>query len=347
MVRGAISIMPPGLVAVLVALAGACHPAHAGPMGATIALVPLPPLAPTPPPPRPGPDPPCTRGQVVEAPLHRANLTRAAADSWCRSTHACFGYSIKAAFATCSSTGSGGVYDTQFFDSWAASHHNSDPAWSTFTVPGPRPPKPPPAPPAPAPPLPYSAFNLSNTLGDGMVLQRAPQRAVVWGFAHPSITNVTAIFMGKPLLPAATVNTSTGVWRQILPATAASLVPTTLAFTGSDGSTQHLRNVLFGDVLLCSGQSNMQYTPKSMSGMNNATAEIASADAYADTMRFFTVGQQTSCGSAPGYFNCNEPRSERRGANARRGLRAGSPGPRPLRRYWARPPGTSLAPCAS
>ena len=29
-------------------------------------------------------------------------------------------------------------------------------------------------------------------------------------------------------------------------------------------------------------QSNMQYTPRSMSGMNNLTAELAAADAYAD-----------------------------------------------------------------
>jgi len=27
-----------------------------------------------------------------------------------------------------------------------------------------------------------AGFNISNTLGSGMVLQRAPQAAVVWGF---------------------------------------------------------------------------------------------------------------------------------------------------------------------
>ena len=27
-----------------------------------------------------------------------------------------------------------------------------------------------------------ATFNISNTLGDGMVLQRAPQSATVWGF---------------------------------------------------------------------------------------------------------------------------------------------------------------------
>eukprot|EP01052_Picozoa_sp_SAG31_P055459 SAG31_NODE_15324_length_760_cov_1.481089_1_plen_98_part_10 len=35
----------------------------------------------------------------------------------------------------------------------------------------------------------------------------------------------------------------------------------------------------------------MQYTPHSMAGMNNLTAELAAADAYTD-IRFFTVGQK-------------------------------------------------------
>ena len=38
-----------------------------------------------------------------------------------------------------------------------------------------------------------------------------------------------------------------------------------------------------------SSQSNMQYTPHSMAGMNNASAEIAAADAFTD-IRYFTVG---------------------------------------------------------
>ena len=40
----------------------------------------------------------------------------------------------------------------------------------------------------------------------------------------------------------------------------------------------------------------MQYTPSSMAGMNNMSTEIAAADDYAATMRFFTVGMDTSCG---------------------------------------------------
>ena len=43
-----------------------------------------------------------------------------------------------------------------------------------------------------------SAFNVSNTLGDTMVLQRAPQQAVVWGQGDVGVT-VTTTFQGKTL----------------------------------------------------------------------------------------------------------------------------------------------------
>jgi sialate O-acetylesterase len=80
----------------------------------------------------------------------------------------------------------------------------------------------------------------------------------------------------------------------VLPPTPASTASETIAFVFPDGSTFALRDVLFGDVMLCGGQSNMQYTPRSMAGMNNQSAEIAAADAYAH-IRFFTVGEGTDC----------------------------------------------------
>ena len=144
------------------------------------------------------------------------------------------------------------------------------------------------------------AFNLSNTLGDGMVLQRT-QAATVWGFGDPGVT-VTTTFLGATLQ---TTVGGDGVWRQALPPQKATATPTTLSFAGSDGGTAELRDVLFGDVYLCGGQSNMQYTPRSMDGMNNMSAEIAAADNYPN-IRFFTVGMQTKCGGS-GASNCTLP----------------------------------------
>ena len=133
---------------------------------------------------------------------------------------------------------------------------------------------------------------MSNTLGDSMVLQRAPQTAVVWGFGDVGVI-VTTMFDGQTLSPAAVVGTD-GTWRQLLPPTAAGGQSHNLTFTGSDGGHAAIRDVLFGEVYICGGQSNMAYTPLSMAGMNNATAEIASANepGYRD-IRLFTVGQGT------------------------------------------------------
>ena len=96
-------------------------------------------------------------------------------------------------------------------------------------------------------------FNISNTLGDSMVLQRAPKAATVWGLGDAGVA-VTATFRGKKL-PPATVDFE-GVWRVVLPPQPASKVGATITFEGSDGGSASLKDVLFGDVFLCGGQSN-------------------------------------------------------------------------------------------
>lgn len=88
-----------------------------------------------------------------------------------------------------------------------------------------------------------------------MVLQRAPQQAVIWGFGTPG-GKVTTTFQGKILAPSKIDDM--GVWRTVLPATASTKLPQTIEFAGSDGSKAALKDVLFGDVFICSGQSNMQ-----------------------------------------------------------------------------------------
>ena len=97
------------------------------------------------------------------------------------------------------------------------------------------------------------AFNLSNTLGDGMVLQRAPQSAVVWGFGTPG-AKISLDYSGESLSAVVDGNST---WRMTLPPTPATKTGTTLTF--SDG-TDHiaLKDVLFGDVFLCSGQVRLR-----------------------------------------------------------------------------------------
>lgn len=47
-----------------------------------------------------------------------------------------------------------------------------------------------------------------------------------------------------------------------------------------------------------------------MAGMNNMSAEIAAADGYGATIKFFTVGMQTVCGNGPGRTDCSTPFSQ-------------------------------------
>ena len=69
-------------------------------------------------------------------------------------------------------------------------------------------------------------FTISNTLGDMMVLQRAPESAVVWGFCDEPGTRIIATFRGQAL--PAVVPDGAGVWRVRLPPNAPTSVPTTI-----------------------------------------------------------------------------------------------------------------------
>ena len=133
---------------------------------------------------------------------------------------------------------------------------------------------------------------LSATLGDQMVLQRAPKQAIVFGHTLPH-ANVTTTFNGNSYTATADAG---GTWRQALPAMEASTTPFNLTFTGSAGEKASLRDVVFGDVFVCGGQSNMQFA---MGAVANATEEIAKADEYPH-VRLFTVGQGTKSAIALG-----------------------------------------------
>jgi len=127
---------------------------------------------------------------------------------------------------------------------------------------------------------------VSNALGSHMVLQRAPARANIWGWTNPS-TAVHVTFGTQQL--SATSDARTGAWNVFLPATPAG-GPYTISVKSDSGQTASLEDVLFGDVWVCSGQSNMQMTVHSA---NNATAEIAAAAGY-PRIRVFTTGQGTT-----------------------------------------------------
>jgi sialate O-acetylesterase len=124
-----------------------------------------------------------------------------------------------------------------------------------------------------------------------MVLQRAPQRAVVWGFGDPS--TITTLTINDKIYttvsqsePANAQNES--IWSVTLdPVSDEGPFDIHVSQPLANGTlvTITIQDVLFGDVWICSGQSNMQMT---VSVIFNASEEIANAGNY-PKIRLFTV----------------------------------------------------------
>jgi sialate O-acetylesterase len=129
-----------------------------------------------------------------------------------------------------------------------------------------------------------------------MVLQRAPQRAVVWGFGDPSkltiLTMNNEIYTTISRLEAANEH-GESIWSVTLdPVTDEGPFDIHVAQPLANGTlvTITIHDVLFGDVWICSGQSNMQLT---VSLISNATEEIANAGKY-PKIRVFTAADKPS-----------------------------------------------------
>jgi sialate O-acetylesterase len=136
-----------------------------------------------------------------------------------------------------------------------------------------------------------TGFRISNVFGTHMVLQR-DRPTVLWGFAEPN-TQVFASVTGRGTTVKLGPSTADGnsVWRVPLPSFSASRsAADSFSITAySASASQTIDDVLWGDVHLCGGQSNMQFTVHSAV---NATQEIKRADAY-PLIRLFTVGQSS------------------------------------------------------
>ncbi|MCE7041656.1 sialate O-acetylesterase [Dyadobacter sp. CY312] len=119
-------------------------------------------------------------------------------------------------------------------------------------------------------------IRLPQLIGDNMVLQR-DQPITIWGWANPR-EQVNVTLKNKKY---SAVTTSEGKWKIQLPAQPAG--------TGYElvlkGKNQiRIKNIAFGDVWLCSGQSNMVINMERVK--ERFTADIAAAN-YPDIRNFF------------------------------------------------------------
>ncbi|XP_064029249.1 sialate O-acetylesterase isoform X5 [Pogoniulus pusillus] len=104
-------------------------------------------------------------------------------------------------------------------------------------------------------------LGFASYYGDHMVLQKEPAGAVVWGYGEPGATVTLAlsreggIVVMKKLV---TVKGPSGTWTAVLEPMAQGGPYELTAAQGLQNAT--LQDVYFGDVWLCSGQSNMAMT---------------------------------------------------------------------------------------
>lgn len=131
----------------------------------------------------------------------------------------------------------------------------------------------------------YAAITLPRIFGNDMVLQRESE-VNLYGWASPNETFTLTTGWDN-----STMEIKTGVdakWT-VLVKTPEAGGPYEIVIKGSNNSIT-LKNVLIGEVWLCSGQSNMEWSANR--GIDRADAEIQNADH--PNIRFFTVDKRTS-----------------------------------------------------
>jgi sialate O-acetylesterase len=131
----------------------------------------------------------------------------------------------------------------------------------------------------------HGLLRFANYYSDHMVLSRAPQRAIVWGFSNSSNTPITLtmnnkVYYAKRSSSSSVDGNDVTIWLVTLDPQYQEgpfQVKVTQPLPNRTLETITLDDVLFGDVWICSGQSNMQYN---VHEMFNASVEIQNANKY-------------------------------------------------------------------
>ncbi|XP_059123627.1 sialate O-acetylesterase isoform X1 [Peromyscus eremicus] len=132
-------------------------------------------------------------------------------------------------------------------------------------------------------------FRFASYIDNYMVLQKEPSGAVIWGFGTPGATVTVTLCQGQGTImkKVTSVKAPSNTWMVVLDPMKPGgpfevMAQQTL---GTSNVTLRVHDVLFGDVWLCSGQSNMQMT---VLQIFNASKELSDTAAY-QSVRIFSV----------------------------------------------------------
>lgn len=103
-------------------------------------------------------------------------------------------------------------------------------------------------------------FTLPEIIASNMVLQRAPARARLWGWGYPSSVVRARISSGADYADVSATVDSAGAWELSLPPQDDTRSVYSIEIFSDESKVAELDNILYGDVWLCSGQSNMEMT---------------------------------------------------------------------------------------
>jgi len=134
-----------------------------------------------------------------------------------------------------------------------------------------------------------AGFSLASYYQDNMVLQRTPHRAIIWGYASQGSVITLTLFSKTYSTTADKPNGANSfIWEMMLdPIDYNDPVDLKLIETIKDQEKNfiNLNNILFGDVWLCGGQSNMQL---SLVATDKGEEEIINGYQY-KKLRLFSV----------------------------------------------------------
>ena len=133
------------------------------------------------------------------------------------------------------------------------------------------------------------AVRLPAVFGDHMVIQQ-DKPVIIWGWAAPQEVITVRLAAQEAQATAG----ADGRWKAVLPAVKAGGGPSELTVTGSKSAPVVFKDVLAGEVWLCSGQSNMEWW---LASTFSSGPEVLRAD---DPMiRLFNVPKTTSATPLP------------------------------------------------